>query len=45
MGNTDIEILSILKHNLELDLKATEAFHKIREVECQDKVGVHTAQN
>lgn len=45
MSNTDIEILSILRHNLKLDFKATEAFHKIREVECQDKVSVHTAQN
>ncbi|GBL89963.1 hypothetical protein AVEN_178376-1 [Araneus ventricosus] len=45
MADTNIEILSILRHYFKLCHKATVAARKIREVEVHDKISDRTIQN
>lgn len=45
MDDTNVRILSILKHNFKLGLKAAVASLEIHEVEDEDKISVWTTQN
>lgn len=45
MADSNIEILSILRHNFKMHHEPTEAARKIREVEGDDTISDRTSQN